>query len=299
MDEKPRRRRPPQPNIVQKMEGHVPAKESSAKKSKASSSTRKRRKRIVSATVIFILIVLVILVMMYMYFRSLQPIFISIDDMKKSIVGTYVANTVYPENDYYVIESDKIHHIEAFLSCDGMATWDIVEYDPQEGRMTAILSNTIGYSPLNEAELFKNTKASFAFEKRIDGFYLHSVKRQESVIHKKTLEWTPPTLRTPTPRPVAMPQENMYTALEIKDLELYHRGDYAYVTGSVRNNGRKTYEFIKVRAVLQDSSKSVVDTDWTYAIGGEGLRPNEETTFEMMIKDTNNRIKHVGVSLMD
>jgi len=50
-----------------------------------------------------------------------------------------------------------------------------------------------------------------------------------------------------------------------------------------KNNGSKTYKYVKVKGAFIDSRGNVVDTDWTYAIGGEGLEPGESTKFRLSV----------------
>jgi hypothetical protein len=52
------------------------------------------------------------------------------------------------------------------------------------------------------------------------------------------------------------------------------------VEGYVENTGDVTVEFVTVDVRWQDWwTEKVVDTDWTYAVGAEGLRPGERSTF--------------------
>ena len=69
-------------------------------------------------------------------------------------------------------------------------------------------------------------------------------------------------------------------------------------TGSVTNSGSKTYDFIKLKGSFKDSSGNVVDTDWTYAVGSEGLAPGDTVTFRMSV-DKDYSIKSCSVSITD
>jgi hypothetical protein len=53
--------------------------------------------------------------------------------------------------------------------------------------------------------------------------------------------------------------------------------------GSVQNNGKKTYKYVKVRGAFIDRTGKTIDTDWTYAVGSEGLRPGEKSSFRMSV----------------
>lgn len=73
---------------------------------------------------------------------------------------------------------------------------------------------------------------------------------------------------------------------------------YVNVTGTVKNNGTVTFDFVRVKAAFKNSAGSVVDTDWTYAVGSEGLAPGESTTFELYVKDSGS-ISTVDVTVID
>lgn len=130
-------------------------------------------------------------------------------------------------------------------------------------------------------------------------------KRGGDVIVPNTIKITPNPTPDATPRPTAIPLptslpiETYHEALDIHDLKLYHSGDYAYIEGTVKNTGRKTYEFIKVRAQCKNVNKEVIDIDWTYLVGSEGIRPNESKAFLMMVRDTSNKIKSVSVEVTE
>lgn len=91
--------------------------------------------------------------------------------------------------------------------------------------------------------------------------------------------------------------ENAYYVLDIKTNGV--KQDYfSECTGSVTNNGKRTYEYVKVKGVFKDWNGKVLDTDWTYAVGSEGLAPGESTTFELSVP-YNSSIYSCDVSLMD
>lgn len=55
--------------------------------------------------------------------------------------------------------------------------------------------------------------------------------------------------------------------LRLEQTSLSSEGDYSYYSGTIKNYGNKTYSFVKVRAVYMDGEKSVLTSDWTYAVG--------------------------------
>ncbi len=91
--------------------------------------------------------------------------------------------------------------------------------------------------------------------------------------------------------------ETASTALSFSIGKPYSSGSYTVCEGKVTNNGMKTYTFVKVKGAFVDRSGTVLDTDWTYAIGSEGLAPGETTTFHLSVK-SNGAIKDCKISIM-
>jgi hypothetical protein len=61
------------------------------------------------------------------------------------------------------------------------------------------------------------------------------------------------------------------------------KGDnYMYAKGYVKNNSDQFLSFIEVKADFIDSSGNIVDTNYTYAVGSEGLSPNSRKSFDIM-----------------
>ena len=92
--------------------------------------------------------------------------------------------------------------------------------------------------------------------------------------------------------------ESGYSVLKITLNSVTSNSGYTICTGSVKNNGTKTYKFIKVKGSFKDSNGNVIDTDWTYAAGTEGLAPGESTTFRLSVTK-NLKIDSCSVSLLD
>ena len=86
--------------------------------------------------------------------------------------------------------------------------------------------------------------------------------------------------------------------LDVSDVKVKHDGNYTYVSGKLNNNGSYSIKYVKVKAVCKDYSGGIVDTDWTYAVGSTWLEPGECVSFEMMIKDTDYKIKTADVSVV-
>ena len=72
------------------------------------------------------------------------------------------------------------------------------------------------------------------------------------------------------------------SAIAFEDVEGYIDGGYMYCKGKVRNNGSTAVTFVKVEVEWLDSAGKVLDTDYTYAVSGDGLRPGGAKTFEIM-----------------
>lgn len=81
-------------------------------------------------------------------------------------------------------------------------------------------------------------------------------------------------------------------------MSISHNSSYTVCTGTLTNNGRRTYTFIEVKGKFKDSSGIVLDTDWTYAVGSEGLAPGESTSFRISV-DKNLGIKKCTMEIID
>ena len=92
--------------------------------------------------------------------------------------------------------------------------------------------------------------------------------------------------------------ESATAVLDFSNISITHNSSYTVCKGTITNNGRKTYTFIEVKGAFKNASGTVVDTDWTYAVGSEGLNPGESATFRMSI-DKDLSVKSCSVSLVD
>ena len=86
--------------------------------------------------------------------------------------------------------------------------------------------------------------------------------------------------------------------IEISNVRITERGSYTVATGTVTNVGVYTYEFVKLKGTFRDSSDTVLDTDWTYAVGAEGLAPGESATVRLSVPE-DYRIRECSVSIID
>ena len=92
--------------------------------------------------------------------------------------------------------------------------------------------------------------------------------------------------------------ESGYSVLDITIDRVYNDYNYTICTGSVKNTGSKTYKYVEVKGAFKDSNGEVIDTDWTYAAGSEGLEPGESSTFRLSVTK-NNAIASCSVSILD
>lgn len=92
--------------------------------------------------------------------------------------------------------------------------------------------------------------------------------------------------------------ENGYNKLDVTDLAWDNNSSYTVCTGKVKNNGQKTYYFVEVKGSFKDSKGSVLDTDWTYAVGSEGLAPGESSSFRLSV-DRDYDISDCTVRVLD
>lgn len=72
--------------------------------------------------------------------------------------------------------------------------------------------------------------------------------------------------------------------IEISNTKLTSNTLYSILEGSVTNRSSKTVYFVKIKVLFMDDSKKTIDTDWTYAVGSEGLAPGESKKFETSVK---------------
>ncbi|MFJ8518993.1 FxLYD domain-containing protein [Lysinibacillus xylanilyticus] len=67
---------------------------------------------------------------------------------------------------------------------------------------------------------------------------------------------------------------------KIEDTTCEQDGDYINVHGYIRNIGDINYYYVDVKVLLKNENLDVLDTYNTYAVGGEGIAPNERKSFE-------------------
>ena len=65
---------------------------------------------------------------------------------------------------------------------------------------------------------------------------------------------------------------------EVKNEETRH---YITLHGKVRNNGEHPIDFVKIVVEWQDSRGTILETDYTYAVGSESLRPGQAKSWRI------------------
>lgn len=88
------------------------------------------------------------------------------------------------------------------------------------------------------------------------------------------------------------------SVLDFSGISVTHNSSYTVCTGTITNNGNRTYSFVEVKGTFKDSSGKVLETDWTYAVGSEGLAPGESSSFRMSVKK-NTSIRKCDIEIID
>ena len=93
-------------------------------------------------------------------------------------------------------------------------------------------------------------------------------------------------------------KEKAEEVLKFSNIKVTHNSSYTVCTGKITNNGQETYKFVEVKGKFENFSGKVINTDWTYAVGSEGLAPGESTTFKMSV-DKNISITNCTIEILD
>ena len=79
-------------------------------------------------------------------------------------------------------------------------------------------------------------------------------------------------------------QELRENPLVISNTKLSFNSSYSILEGSITNNGFQTVYFIKIKVQFMERNGKTIDTNWTYAVGSEGLAPGETTKFKTSVE---------------
>ena len=86
--------------------------------------------------------------------------------------------------------------------------------------------------------------------------------------------------------------------LNISNVTLSSNSSYTIAEGTITNNSDQTVSYVKIKGSFETSSGSVIDTDWTYAVGSEGLDPGESCKWRMSVSKDRS-IKNCTVTILD
>lgn len=218
---------------------------------------------------IFIGIVLGILVLSLItraIVLSGRTTYATVEEMKSALKGTYTYYKGFDPQMQLTIKDDTV--IERWVTLGDDLDLRIEKWKPQSGQIT-ITTGTI--TVLRSGKLKYDGKV---YEK---GSSSSSLSSDYSSSYKA---------------------EDGRSVLKIENIQVTSNGSYDICTGSVKNTGTRTYTFVEVKGAFKDEAGNVVDTDWTYAVGSEGIAPNESSTFRLSV-DKKKEIKSCSVSLLD
>lgn len=78
--------------------------------------------------------------------------------------------------------------------------------------------------------------------------------------------------------------EKAEDVIAFSNISITSNSSYTICTATVTNNGKRTYTFVEVKGKFKNSSGTVLDTDWTYAVGSEELAPGESVSIRLSVK---------------
>ena len=86
--------------------------------------------------------------------------------------------------------------------------------------------------------------------------------------------------------------------LNISDVLVYSEYGFTYAEGTLTNNNDTSVKYVKLKGAFKSRTGKVIDTDWTYAVGSEGLEPGESCKWKMSVtKDSS--ITDCDVTILD
>lgn len=219
---------------------------------------KKRRVKIFIGTIIGIILAVIIGRFMVMAGRTT---FSSEAEMREALQGTYTYYDGYDAQRQIEIKGNQLRYIYKYIDSN---YWMDIDWYPQKGIIRT----------------FENIVVTNSGDLKVDG-----------ELYEKGGYMS-------TESSYSSSYESGYSVLKITADNVSHNSGYTVCTGSVKNTGNKTYKFVKVKAAFKDSADDVVDTDWTYVVGDEGLAPGEASTFKVSVPK-NSKIKSCEVSLLD
>ncbi len=70
--------------------------------------------------------------------------------------------------------------------------------------------------------------------------------------------------------------------LKFEDVRGYQEDNYMHIEGRVRNNGSSPIDYVKIEVEWLDDQGRVLDTDWTFLVASDALRPGAAKAFDVM-----------------
>jgi hypothetical protein len=249
-------------------------------------------KKIVIAAISLILIIFVFYLCQLNAASSIKSLYLN---------GNY--DKAYEKSESLIIKTLISDYEDKIDIMDSITLWwySVDNYNPDERMYRAYLmltiANCIGYSEIAESANCSNevndikTEASQMlanagydviylmrqhYNEKPEDFYPLAVDNEQSVITQiseltKTISMSE-----------ALSIQNEKNPLVISDDSIKKDGDYWYCYGTIKNISTKDHYFVEVRVTYYDDNNEVLTTDWTYAVGSEGILPKENQQFEIM-----------------
>ncbi len=212
--------------------------------------------------------------------------FESEEEMKQAVRGYYSweGNVNGEEQDYLFVntELNKITYRTYLNSTSRLPSdyeCDIENWDPHSGTFSL---EEITYKVTDDGSL--KTMNS-------DDIYYRTTVQDYKHMNNNPLN------RNNTTQESYDQKEDGNDVLEITVNMLNDNSSYTYCTGTVKNTGKKTYRYIRVKGAFKNKNGEVIDTDSAYAVGSEGLEPGESSSFRISVPK-NYDIKSVSVTLL-
>ena len=220
-------------------------------------------------------------------------VFATEEDMKNCIQGSYVnlnaeqlsgKGSFLNDKRMEQITIDGTKYTYYFYNAPGnfevTETSTIVSYSPQEGKFTLLSDKTKQYKD----EFVLNNGSSVNRDKYGDIRIVYTPDSSSGFVKYNFISFEKFLDPYDSGTSKADKYETMYSALSFSELKLTSNSGYSILTGKITNNGKKNYKYIKVKGLFKDESGTVLDTDWTYGIGAEGLAPGESTSFRLSVE---------------
>ena len=244
------------PDYISELKVKHEAKEQERKEQAAAEEAQKakaRKKRIIKIGSICVAVAIYIVFNWNINILSNRTTYNSAAEMKTALQGTYTHYYMGETVSQLVISGDKA----TWVFNDGQT----IEKDIEKWNYKRGIVRT------SESPLVVNKAGNL---------------ERGNTVYKKG-QFKTPTSKKSTSTKAYESAESGFSVLQVSDVKVSYNSSYTVCTGSVKNTGKKTYTFIEVKGAFKDYSGTVLDTDWTYVVGSEGLAPNESSTFRMSI----------------